>query len=179
MTLIPVVRENDDYIAPGLFDALENHKNDLGVFVKSTNKSDLTSRCYADIDEALSYVSEITNFSSWRPQEILVSDSIIIDEAKTYYGKHEYRLFIVNGEVSCSSIFSDTDMSETPDVITNFALEFDTAYKEKLPGAYCLDVALSKGRPIVVELNDIDASGTYENMDMEKFFRDVARYEQL
>lgn len=175
MEHIRIRRDADgEYEAPGLKEALKRHFNKK-VFLKSDGKSDLSARTYQSVDEAYMKVMETLAFGCHRtPMGLIVSDPISIDKADTEFHKAEYRLFVISGSVATASLCTDhIEKNNVPRTVYQFGDAFALDYRKDLPTAYTLDVALCNGAPVVVELNEIQASGLFAGHDMKIFYKRI------
>lgn len=89
----------------------------------------------------------------------LTSDKLVWISEPISIGQ-EYRLYVLNGEVVGYSRYDDLlEQDILPDwnVVENMIKDFDSS-----PVSYTLDVGISDGKTILVEVNDMWATGFYQ-----------------
>jgi|GEM_PF-2926293 len=146
------------------------------VFIKATGKRSIDSTLYSfkQAVEALTY--HFTFQVHGKLTEVIYSEPMQIAKDNNEFGKAEYRCFVVDGQVSSMSIYTDRKLHLNGDVadMLFFANEFAQHFYKRLPLAYCLDIArLADGSLAMVELNDIGGSGFYAQHDIQQVFQDI------
>lgn len=145
------------------------------MFIKSKTKHSIGSGIYTKADAIEVLTDQLAMYAHIRLSEVIYSEPVEIDHAVTEYGRAEYRCFIVDGNCVSVSYFSDTKYA--PRIYKKpkaFADEFAKAFEDRLPLAYCLDIArLKDGSMAVIECNDIAASGNYADNNSDILFSEI------
>lgn len=144
------------------------------LFIKSPYKLSIGAGLYTKKEafEAVDY--EVAMGVHFRLNEIIYSEPVEIQAIRSGYRKDEYRCVIVGDKVSSVSLYTDYHKERDYSIITKFAGDFAAYFSGKLPSYYVLDVAkLKNGNVVLIELNDICASGWFADNDLEKIFSDL------
>lgn len=83
--------------------------------------------------------------------------------------KQEFRAFIVSGEVTSLSGYTDYDSMHVPSEIVELATEFAKENKDLAP-AFVADFGMTERGPVLIELNGFDFSGRYLDNDPIKLY---------